>query len=108
MWTNIFSGIIITRIKIFNRDYDSLNDYNTDLFPDGDEDDVQEGTSNENEDYDLDDLENILNKKDSDDYLGIGKLKIPSTYKFYTIVVNVFMLRYLVSGDCNGMSVHIV
>ena len=35
---------------------------------------------------------------------GIGKLKIPSTYKFYTIVVNVFMSRYLVSGDTNGMS----
>ena len=69
-----------------------------------DEDDVQEGTSNENEDYDPDDLENILNKKDSDDYLGIGKLKIPSTYKFYTIVANIFMSRYLVSGDCNGMS----
>ena len=68
-----------------------------------DEDDVQEGTSNEKEDYDPDDLENILNKKESDDYLGIGKLKIPSTYKFYTIVANVFMSRYLVSGDCNGM-----
>ena len=34
------------------------------------------------------------------DYLGIGKLKIPSIYKFYTI----FMSRYLVSGDSNWMS----
>ena len=79
-----FSGIIKTRIKIFNRDYDSLNDCNTDLYKWGW---CLGGTSNENEDYDLDYLENILNKKDSDDYLGIGKLKIPSTYKFYTIVV---------------------
>ena len=38
-----FSGIIKARIKIFNRDYDSPNDCNTDLFPDDDEDDVQEG-----------------------------------------------------------------
>ena len=102
-----FAGIIKARIKIFNRNKDDENSCNTDLFKDGDENDpeYQKKQMNQGSDYDPDDLENLLNKKESEDYLGgIGKLKQPSTYKFYTIVANVFMTRYLIAGDSDGTS----
>ena len=99
-----FSGIIKARIKIFNREKDNEYSCNTDLFKDGDENNLNQQSQNRPDDYDPDDLENILKKQESVDLIGIGTSIQPSSYKNYTIVANVYMSRYLISGDSDGTS----
>ena len=98
-----FSGLVKLRIKLFNRKEDPADKTNTDLFKNGDESGkTLKGLGDKlggNMDDD-DDLENYLNKNDNVE----EKTEEEPQNKNYTIVACVYMSRYLIAGDDNGLS----
>ena len=97
-----YSGIIKIKIKLFNPKIDPEDKCRIDAFRNGDEyGAIKMGLNNiiskadELEDSDDDDLENLVKKDENQQN---------TDFKFYTIVVCVYMTRYLVSGNSSGLS----
>ena len=80
------SGIIKVKIMIFNRQVDK-EPIDLSAFKDG----------NSQSQEDFDDLEAIYHKQSMED-------KKESNVKPYTVVANIYMSRYLIPGDSNGVS----
>ena len=108
------SGIIKLRIKLFNRNLDDKNKCDVTAFKDGDEfgmknlnlgiNNILSSSLNNSQE---EDLENLLNKE-KEKKLNIPNInnlnKNKSDFKYYTIVACVYMTRYLIAGDSNGLS----
>ena len=111
------SGIVKVKIKLFNRALDPPEKCDTSAFKDGDEygsskasmggiNSILSGSSQSNNYGDDDDLEDMLNEnkdntqEEAQDLLN----KQEGEFKFYTVVACVYMTRYLISGDSDGLS----
>ena len=111
-----YSGVVKLRMKLFNRAINSGPETDLSLFKDGDEEKVDllgintalMGGENQNFGED-EDLENILNNNQKTDINinlpgnegDVNNMDIAQDYK---IVACVYMSRYLIAGDSNGMS----
>ena len=104
------SGILKLKIKLFNRNLDDKNKCDITAFKDGDEfgmknlnigiNNILEGSLDNSQE---DDLENLLNKNKKDIIPNNNKNN-NNDFKYYTIVACVYMTRYLIAGDSNGLS----
>ena len=111
-----YSGIVKIRMKLFNRSLNKGQDIDLSLFKDGDEEKTDLlGISNAlmgagNDDIgEEDDLENILIKEKNNDIqfnLPGSNVDVNDTNSAqdYKIVACVYMTRYIIAGDSNGMS----
>ena len=114
------SGIVKMKIKLFNLALDKGNSEgcDTSAFKDGDEygrSKSQMGISSmltgnsysNNINDDVDDLEEMLDKNQEEKKeipQDISNNQEEGEFKFYTVVACVYMSRYLISGDSNGLS----
>ena len=110
------SGIVKIKIKLFNRSIDPPEKCDISAFKDGDEyggnkglmgiDGILSGGSQTNAFDEDDDLENMLNEnKNKDDEINKEEVaKEEGEFKYYTVVACVYMTRYLIAGDSNGLS----
>ena len=114
---NLMSGLVKIKMMLVNKKKDNLNQIGqeinlTDFENDG-------SGRNQDKSYDENDLEQVLaheerHKNDLDDNEIIGLLpkKVIGNYNskgeeittYYTLVVNVYMTRHLISGDSDGTS----
>ena len=111
------SGIVKIKVKLFNRALDPKEQCDISAFKDGDEyggskgnigiNSILSGGYQTNEFDQDEDLENMLNKEE--------KVELPQEdqealkeevgeFKYYTVVACVYMTRYLIAGDSNGLS----
>ena len=111
------SGIVKVKIKLFNRSFDPKESWDTSAFKDGDEYAAYKGNAGINSiltggqgNFDQDDdLEKMLekNKKEEEEIkpeeAEAIKLEV-GEFKYYTVVACVYMTRYLIAGDSNGLS----
>lgn len=100
---------------IFNRAIDEKEKCDVSEFKDGDEygktkemmgiNSILSGSSQSNN-FDDDDLENIWNDKPNENKEIINQEPLQKEEKFhyYTIVACVYMTRYLIAGDSDGLS----
>ena len=113
-----YSGIVKVRMKLFNRKINSGPETDLSLFKDGDEEKTDllgiSALMGKNDDAmnEDDDLENILNNEINNQQNDIG-FSLPGAEvdvndldkaQDYKIVACVYMTRYLIAGDSNGMS----
>ena len=108
------SGIVKVKIKLFNQALDPKEKCDTSAFKDGDEygasklnvgiNSILSGGSQTNDYGDDDDLEDMLNEKNNIEAEQDVPKKQESGFKYYTIAACVYMTRYLVAGDSNGLS----
>ena len=110
------SGLVKIKIKLFNRSLDPADKCDTSAFKDGDEyggskgmagiDSILGGGSQSNNFDDDDDLENLLddNKPEKQEINKEEIAKEEGEFKYYTVVACVYMTRYLIAGDSNGLS----
>ena len=109
-----YSGLVQMKIKLFNSALDPKEKCNVAAFRDGDElgkknslngiDQILSGGNNiRNSFYESDDLEVQLNEDSGQKEIN-EEIAKNIQYKFYRIVVCVYMTRYLIAGDSNGMS----
>jgi len=106
------SGIVKIKLKLFNTKLDDISKCDTSDFKDGDEtgggavldgiNSVLTGGSQSDNLNDIDDLEDMLDKNQSNAKPQEEPKK--SEFKFYKVVACVYMTRYLIAGDSNGMS----
>ena len=111
------SGLVKVKIKLFNKELDPKESWDISAFKDGDEygaskvntgiDSILMGGSQTNDFNEDEDLENMLHedKKEEvkpEDEEAI-KLEV-GEFKYYTVVACVYMTRYLIAGDSNGLS----
>ena len=104
------SGIVKVKIKLFNAALDPPEKCDTSAFKDGDEygaketwggiNNILSGGSQTNDLEDLEDLEDALNKNNAQPSIKQPK----GEFKYYTVVACVYMTRYLIAGDSNGLS----
>ena len=102
------SGIVKLKIKLFNRNLDDKNKCDITAFKDGDEfgmkklnmgiNNILEGSLNNSQE---EDLENLLSKEKKEKTSNTNN---KGEFKYYTIVACVYMTRYLIAGDSNGLS----
>ena len=107
-----YSGLVQMKIKLFNSQIDDKKDCDVSLFRDGDEigknkasmgiNSMLTGNNLRGSFYENQDLEAMLNQEDNMDKEEEIAKKIE--FKFYKVVVCVYMTRYLVAGDEDGMS----
>ena len=107
------SGLVKIKAKLFNSKTDPKEKCDTSAFKNGDEFGINKqnielaqmltgGQNMRGSYFESDDLENLVDENNQE--------KIPeevpetSKFKYYTIVACVYMTRYLVAGDSNGMS----
>ena len=105
------SGIVKIKIKLFNRTLDDKEKCDISAFKDGDEygkakemmgiNSILSGGSQSNNFEDDEDLENILNDKPKENQ---EPLQEEEKFHYYTIVACVYMTRYLIAGDSDGLS----
>ena len=105
------SGIVKLKIKLFNRNLDPKDKCDVTAFKDGDEfgmknlikgiNNILEGSLNVSQESDL---ENLINKEKNDKKDNKPLNEVKGDFKYYTIVACVYMTRYLISGDSNGLS----
>ena len=90
---------------IFNRAIDEKEKCDVSEFKDGDEygktNSILSGGSQSNNFEDDEDLENILNDKPKENQ---EPLQEEEKFHYYTIVACVYMTRYLIAGDSDGLS----
>ena len=113
------SGIVKAKIKLFNRTLDPKEKCDVSAFKDGDEygggnvnagiHSILAGGGGQVGGYeDDDDLENMLKPKNNNVIEIKGEEDLGNQdkgeFKYYTIVVCVYMTRYLVAGDSSGLS----
>ena len=109
-----YSGLVKMKIKLFNSALDPKDKCNVAAFRDGDElgkknlniglNQILSGGDNiRNSFYESDDLEVQLNEDSGQKELN-EEIAQNIQFKFYRIVVCVYMTRYLIAGDSNGMS----
>ena len=107
-----YSGLVQMKIKLFNSQIDDKKDCDVKVFRDGDElgkgkqnmgiNSMLMGNNNmRGSFYENQDLEDILNNENDNQEQDIEN---QIQFKFYKVVVCVYMTRYLVAGDENGMS----
>ena len=107
------SGIVKLKIKLFNRNLDDKTKCDISAFKDGDEfgmknvnlgiNNILSSSLNNSQE---EDLENLL-QKEKDKKINIpniNNINNKSDFKYYTIVACVYMTRYLIAGDSNGLS----
>ena len=109
------SGIVKLKIKLFNRNLDDKNKCDISAFKDGDEFGMKNAIKGINNilagsvglNSSEEDLENLLNKENKKKEINIQNElsnNDKGEFKFYTIVACVYMTRYLIAGDSNGLS----
>ena len=108
------SGIVKIKIKLFNRSIDPPEKCDISAFKDGDEygknkgltgiNGILSGGSQTNEFDEDDDLENMLNENKKEEINKEEVAKEEGEFKYYTVVACVYMTRYLIAGDSDGLS----
>ena len=107
-----YSGIVKAKIKLFNKKIDDLSKCDISGFKDGDEfgankmamgiDGILSGGSQSNDFFDDEDLEKLVSKEEP------VKIEMDKgekgEFKYYTVVACVYMTKYCISGDSNGLS----
>ena len=109
------SGIVKIKIKLFNRNIDDKAKCDIIAFKDGDEfgmknlnlgiNKLLSGSGDINISQE-EDLENLLDKDKKDNINSPINIldNDKNNYKYYTLVACVYMTRYLIAGDSNGLS----
>ena len=105
------SGIVKIKLKLVSK-LDDPSKCDTSDFKDGDEtgggavlagiDSVLSGGSQSSNIQNVDDLEDLLDKNENNDKVPEEPKK--SEFKFYRVVACIYMTRYLIAGDSNGLS----
>ena len=104
-----YSGLVQMKIKLFNRQIDDKKDCDVSVFRDGNElgkniasmgiDSMLTGNNLKGSYYESQDLEEALREDNQEQ-----EPQVQIEYKFFKVVVCVYMTRYLVAGDEDGMS----
>ena len=113
-----YSGVVKIRMKLFNRALNSGKEIDLSLFKDGDEEKLDllgignalMGSGGNIDMGEEDDLENILNNNNNQNEIAFNlpgnavDVNDTDSAQDYKIVACVYMSRYLIAGDSNGMS----
>jgi len=113
-----YSGVVKIRMKLFNRALNSNKEIDLSLFKDGDEEKLDllgignalmggDANIDIGEEDDLENILNINNKQNDIEFNLPGNavdVNDKDSAQDYKIVACVYMSRYLIAGDSNGMS----
>ena len=105
-----YSGIVKMKINLFNSKDKNAESYKK-AFKDGDEYETERIDKNnkiikakELSDSEDEDLQNVLYEPEEKKIVNENVEKKKKNFKFYKVVVCVYMTRYLISGDSSGLS----